>query len=122
MLELLTNYDDKFFENLTIKIQYFENFNISINNNRKMHIMVLAIENVLAKKQQQTDIIQAFMNHTWMTNIGRLSTIIFVRFHVLWESIVIQNIFSNLCNQKHGLVNVQENYGLCKEKFAILAV
>ena len=53
-----------FFENLTIKIQYFENFNISINNNRKMHIMVLAIENVLAKKQQQTDIIKAFMNHT----------------------------------------------------------
>lgn len=64
LIELLTNYDDKFFENLTIKIQYFENFNISINNNRKMHIMVLAIENVLAKKQQQTDIIKAFMNHT----------------------------------------------------------
>ena len=64
LIELLTNYDDNFFENLTIKIQYFENFNISINNNRKMHIMVLAIENVLAKKQQQTDIIKAFMNHT----------------------------------------------------------
>ena len=87
-----------------------------------MHIMVLAIENVLAKKQQQTDIIKAFMNHTWMTNIGRLSTIIFVLFHVLLESIVIQNIFSNLCNQKHGLVNVQENNGLCKGNFAILAV
>ena len=64
LIELLTNYDDKFFENLTIKIQYFENFNISINNNRKMHIMVLAIKKVLPKKQQQTDIIKAFMNHT----------------------------------------------------------
>ena len=48
LIELLTNYDDKFFENLTIKIQYFENFNISINNNRKMHIMVLAIKKVFA--------------------------------------------------------------------------